>query len=161
MVYGMRGHRRRYEIKEAIAMLAGDLTETEALYRSYQAKYNSLLDTTPRKLIRNARDRVSHVVNRRLRRKRHGYRTEQQTSVFILDAVTSPIDVAFDTAGLRALVEAAGLDIVAMFGVGRHDTTLLPKGWNWDRLDFWQKTRLSELLDPDPKSWSFIARKPS
>ena len=93
MVYGMRGHRRRYEIKEAIAMLAGDLTETEALYRSYQAKYNSLLDTTPRKLIRNARDRASHVVNRALRRKRHGYRTDQQTSVFILDAVASPIDV--------------------------------------------------------------------
>jgi SAM-dependent methyltransferase len=160
MVYGARSHRRRYDIKEAIAMLAGDMSETEALYRSYQAKYASLLDTTPRVMLRSVRNRASHLVNRALGRKRHGYRTDQQTSVFILDTIASPIDVAFDTAGLRALVEAAGLDIVAMFGVGRHDASLLPQGWNWDRLNFWQKTRLSELLDPDPKSWSFIARKP-
>ena len=160
MVYGMRSHRRRYEIKEAVEMLASNLTEAEALYLGYQAKYASMLDTTPRVVLRNVRNHVSRLVDRALGRKRHGYRTDQQTSVFILDSIASPIDTAFDTAGLRALVEAAGLEIVAMFGIGRHDAALLPKGWNWDGLDFWQKTRLSELLDPDPRSWSFIARKP-
>ena len=160
MVYGARGHRRRYEIKEAVEILATDLSDTEGLYRSFQGKYDSWLDKTPRVLIRNARNRASHFLNRALGRKRYGYRADRQTSVFILDSIASPIDLAFDTAGVRQLVETAGLEIVAMFGVGRHAPSLLPDGWHWDNLDFWQKTRLSELLDPDPKSWSFIARKP-
>ena len=161
MVYGIRGHRRRYELKEAIGMLTKDPVEVERLHKNYRAKYTTLLDTTPRVFLRKARNRVSHFLNRALRRKRYGYWIYQQSGIFLRDAMMNPIDMAFDTAGLRTLVEGAKLEIVAMFGVGRPDPALLPKGWTWDGLDFWQKTRLSELLDPDPMSWSFIARKPN
>ena len=160
MVYGTRGHRRRYEIKEALGMLTADAREVEKLHRTFSRKYMSILDITPRVLWRKTRDRASHALNRLLGRKRYGYWVEQRTGIFLRDAMMNPIDVAFETDGVRRLVEAAGLEVVAMLGVGRHDPDLLPEGWSWDHLDFWQKTRLSELLDPDPKSWSFIARKP-
>ena len=161
MVYGSRGHHRRYELKEALGMLAGDFPEVEKLYLGYKHKFMSFLDRTQRSILRDARDLASHYVNRSLGRKRHGYWVNQDAGLFLRDGMMNPIDMAFDTAGVKKLVEGAGLTIVANLGVGRHDPALLPDGWRpyWDKLDFWQKTRLSELLDPLPKSWSFIARK--
>jgi SAM-dependent methyltransferase len=161
MVYGSRGHLRRYELKEALGMLTRDYRELERLHGSYESKYRSRLDQTPRMMLADMRNRASHRLSRLLGRKRHGYRAVLGGEQFLRDEMMNPIDVAFDTFGIRALVEGAGLTIVAMLGVGRHDKSLLPRGWEagWEKLDFWQRTRLSELIDPAPKSWSFIARR--
>ena len=161
MIYGSRGHQRRYELKEALGLVSDSFEELEALHKNYKRKYQSLLDRTPRSVIRTSRDQISHFTNRILGRKRFGYQIYQDTGLFLRDGMMSPIDVAFDTNGVKNLLDISGLELVANLGLGRLDTSLLPEGWkpHWDKLDVWQRTRLSELLDPQPRSWSFIAQK--
>ena len=50
-----------------------------------------------------------------------------------------------------------------MFGMGNiNNKNLLPDLWlnEWEKYDYWKKVKLIELLDPEPASWSIIARKP-
>lgn len=161
MVYGIRNHRRRYEIKELVHLL-GQGDNVLGLYGSYQDKYEGILDKSLREIASDARNRVGHCVRRMLRRKSHGYLIKNTEDVFRNDAIAVPIDTAFDTQGVRALIEGAGLQVEAMLGLGRFDEGLLPPDWisGWRRLPYWEQVRVMELVDPLPKSWSFICRKP-
>jgi hypothetical protein len=91
-----------------------------------------------------------------------GYNPDPRRSeVFFLDAFASPIDRAFETPELEAMLSEAGLALEHMFSLGRPDLTLLPESWRpyWHSLEPWQRVRLSELIDPAPTSFSFVARK--
>ena len=79
----------------------------------------------------------------------------------ISDSYLAPIDVSFDTLGLKKLIEEANLEVIEFLSLGRMDKTLLPKSWikPWDNLKFWQKVQVMEIVDPTPTSWSIICRK--
>ena len=77
--------------------------------------------------------------------------------IFFLDAFASPIDRAIESPELETMLAGAGLQLEHMFSLGRADPSLLPDDWRplWQR----QRIRLSELVDPAPASFSFVARK--
>lgn len=166
MVYGQRGHRRRYEIREMLDLLCGiDGEAKRRLHAAYTKKYAGLLDTTPRQTIMGLRKRLSHWRHRIAGKgSDFGYLkpgAAGSDDVFFLDSFAAPIDRAFESGELRAMLDAAGLELVDMLTLGRPDPRLLPDGWHaaWRELDTWDKIRVSELLDPQPASFSFIARR--
>jgi SAM-dependent methyltransferase len=164
MVYGARGHRRRYEIKEMLDLLGkGDVEVKRRLYDSYRRRYEGWLDQTPRQMIKRARSKLSQWRHDLLGRSSEiGYRPDPRRSmVFFLDGFASPIDVAVDAPELKAMLDGAGLTLEHMFTLGREEPALLPDDWRplWLALEPWQRIRVSELIDPAPASFSFIARK--
>jgi len=164
MVYGARGHRRRYEIKEMLDLLGhGDVELKRRLYESYRRRYETWLDQTPRQILKRARTRLSQWRHDLLGRSSDvGYRPDPRRSmVFFLDGFASPIDVAFEAPELERMLDGAGLTLEHMFTLGRADPSLLPDDWRplWQALEPWQRIRVSELIDPAPASFSFIARK--
>ena len=164
MVYGMRGHRRRYEIKEMLELLGGNDAELRRrLYRSFRRRYDGWLDRTPRQSFGSLRMKASRLRRRLLGRAGDaGYNPDpNRDMIFFLDAFASPIDRAFEWPELAAMLDAAGLRLEHMFTLGRDDSSLLPADWRplWRALDPWQRIRVSELIDPAPASFSFIARR--
>ena len=163
MVYGERGHRRRYEIKEALALVSGGQpAQIYDFYLQYAAKYETWRDLTFRQLTRSLRRRLGRWRSRLFgERSAWGYDPGQKSRVFVLDAYAAPIDMAFDTRQLRTMLDDAGLDLVEMLNLGRRDKTLLPEGWaeKVNQLPEWDQLRVYELLDPMPESLTFIARK--
>jgi hypothetical protein len=164
MVYGARGHRRRYEIKEMLELLSGrDADLKRRLYESYRRRYESWLDRTPRQMLKTARNRLSRLRHGLMRRSGDvGYNPDPTRSmVFFLDGFASPIDVAFEALELERMLADANLTLEHMFTLGRADPSLLPADWRplWQSLEPWQRIRVSELIDPAPASFSFIARK--
>jgi len=165
MVYSARSSRRRYEIKEMLAMLSrdGSLDELRALYAAYAARYESILDRTPRETARRLRKTASRWRHWLMGRShRFGYLRGAATGdAFLADAFASPVDRAFESTELRAMFDAAGLSLERMYGLGRPDPGLLPAAWRdrWESLDLWDKVRLSELVDPVPTSFSFLTVK--
>lgn len=165
MIYGARGHRRRYEIKEMLQLLGGqDANLKRRLYQSYRQRYESWLDQTPRQTFRRLRARLSRWRRGLIGREGDvGYNPDPTRSmVFFLDGFASPIDRAFESPELEAMLTGAGLTLEHMFTLGRPDPSLLPADWRprWQALDPWQRIRVSELIDPAPASFSFVARKP-
>ena len=165
MVYSDRSTQQRYEIKEAITLLGltRSIEETGKAVRDYRAMYKGILDKTLRTVIRDVRNALSHRVKTLLGIRRHGYRPDLLSDVIVADGYLSPIDVSFNTMGLKELIECAHLEVVDFVGFGRMDESLLPSSWRekWQHLDFWEKVRIMELIDPSPTSWSLICRKPS
>lgn len=165
MVYSERSARRRYEIKEAISLLGiSDSIETTGnAIREYKAKYEGIFDRPFRTVARDFRNKVSHKIKTLLGIRRHGYRYDLLRDNLIADAYLSPIDIAFNTDGIRELVEAANVEVLEFVGHGRMNEGLLPPSWlePWHRLDYWGKVRILELLDPSPTSWSAICKKPA
>lgn len=162
MVYGSRGHRRRYEIKEAINEL-GSSTSRVDLYKAYQNKYEGFLDTTLRILVRRFKNKIRNIFFRLINRKNSGYYHGSVNNIFRADAISSPIDKSFNTGEIHNLINNAGLEVEEMFGMGNiNNKNLLPDLWlnEWEKYDYWKKVKLIELLDPEPASWSIIARKP-
>jgi SAM-dependent methyltransferase len=164
MVYGARGHRRRYEIKEMLELLGGHDAELKRrLYDSYRRRYESWLDRTPRQSLRRMRATVSRWRHGLLGRAGDsGYNPDPtRNMVFFLDSFASPIDRAFEWPELAGMIEGAGLTLEHMFTLGRDDPSLLPADWRpyWRVLEPRQRIRVSELIDPVPASFSFIARK--
>ena len=164
MVYSSRSAHRRYELKEVLAILepGGDLDKVSELVWDYEKKYDGLLDRTPRQTFRQIRNALSHRLKLLLGRKAHGYETATSDKVMVADSYLSPIDAAFDTEGLRALLDRSGLEALKFIGLGRENEDLIPSSWRerWYALDPWQKRRVLELIDPVPTSWSVICRKP-
>lgn len=164
MVYGRRGHQRRYEIKEMLEILGGDDVELRlSLLRSYNRKYRTILDVPLRQWLSVQRKRLSQWRHRMMGKAGDfGYCAPSTTDkTFLLDSYTNPIDFAFDSRELRQMFESCGLELVHMFTLGRLDPALLPADWweRWEKLDLWDKVRISELIDPVPASFSFIAKK--
>jgi SAM-dependent methyltransferase len=164
MVYGARGHRRRYEIKEMLDLLGrGDVELKRRLYDSYRRRYEGWFDQTPRQMLKRARNKLSRWRHDLLGRSSDvGYRPDPRRSmVFFLDGFASPIDVAIEAPELNAMLDGAGLTLEHMFSLGREEPALLPDDWRplWQKLEPWQRIRVSELIDPAPASFSFIARK--
>ncbi len=163
MVYGERGHRRRYEVKEALQIACGG-GEDEIFrgYLDYARKYETWQDQPVRRLKRNMRRRLGRW--RRVlsgRNESAGYDPGKKSRVFVLDAYAAPIDVAFNSRQLRTMLDDAGLELVEMLNLGRPDLSLLPPAWRerFKDLPVWDQIRVSELLDPMPESLTFIARK--
>jgi SAM-dependent methyltransferase len=164
MIYGARGHRRRYEIKEMLELLGGqDTALKRRLYESYLHHSDSWFDRTPRQMTKGLRSKLSRWRHRLLGRPGEvGYNPDPRRSlVFFLDAFASPLDRAFESPELEAMLAGADLTLEHMFSLGRADPSLLPEDWRplWQKLGPWQRIRLSELIDPAPASFSFIARK--
>ena len=166
MVYGRRGHQRRYEVREMLDLVGGANGATKRdLHAAYHRKYGGLLDTTPRETFAGWRKRLSRLRHRIAGKgSAFGYLRPGAAldgDVFFQDSFAAPIDVAVDSLELRAMLDAAGLEIVDMLTLGRPDPRLLPDTWRaaWDGLELWDKIRVSELLDPHPASFSFIARR--
>lgn len=163
MVYGERGHRRRYEVKEALQLLSeGDHEEIFRSYLQYSDKYGTWRDMSARQSARNIRRRLGRWRGRLFgRSSAWGYDPSQKSRVFVLDAYAAPIDRAFNTRQLRDMLEGAGLELVEMLNLGRVDESLLPAGWESKvrQLSTWDQIRIFELLDPMPESLTFLARK--
>lgn len=164
MVYSRRSATRRYEVKEMLQILAkGDSAQLRPLYRAHAARYETPWDRTPRQMftgLRKAASRLRHRLTGRIQD--YGYfRHSTKPEEFFIDAFANPLDQAFDTWELKAMFDAAGLELERMFTLGRADTRLLPRAWRdrWAKLDTWEQVRLSELADPAPAAFSFLARK--
>ena len=165
MVYSRRSAQRRYELKEMLQILsAGDQTRLRPLYRAYAARYEGPWDRTPRQTLgrlRKAASRLRHRLTGRLGD--YGYFTHsKRPEEFFIDAFSNPLDQAFDSHEVKAMLDAAGLELERMFTLGRADPGLLPPAWRerWTGLDPWEQVRISELADPSPAAFSFLARKP-
>jgi SAM-dependent methyltransferase len=163
MIYGSRSNARRYEIKEILHTLGGgDDDEMYDLYVAYKKKYASILDRTPRVLIRQAK----HWVGRRIakitgREQYWGYESHRDGRRLFVDGYVTPLDVAISSRGLKELLDAAGLELCEMFTMGRPDKSILPQAWiePWERLSEWEKIRVCEIVTPHPMGFSFAARK--
>lgn len=163
MVYGLRGNRRRYEIKEALRILeVENFVEVEEYYKSWASRYNTFFHRPLSHLYRETKDRISKRLRVFVGSKTYGYFEPNLDGIFLQDAMLNPIDVAFETEGLRHLIEGSGLEVVEIIGLGRFDRTMIPRVWRqrWQNLEFWKKVRISEIVDPNPKSWSLVLRKP-
>lgn len=163
MVYGIRGHRQRYEIKEAIQILSYSYPQhVEKLYTDWARRYNTAWHRPMHHVYREWRGRLSKHIRRLMGKKTYGYFDPKLSGLFIQDAMLNPIDVAFDTEGVRRLIEGAGLSILDIIGLAKDGASKVPPMWRSAFLSvpFWDQVRVAELIDPDPKSWSFILEKP-
>ncbi len=166
MLYGARGHARRYEIKELLHIMSnGDYEKMQRFYKSYGKKYLSWIDKSPRQMTAHLRNYLSNYKYRLLRKESNFgyYFRRKKNSGFFLDRFATPIDHAFTSTELREMFDRAGLELIEMFNLGRPEPGLLPHGWQsrWNELETWEKIRVCELLDPKPESFSFVARKRS
>lgn len=165
MVYGERGHRRRYEVKEAIHLATSDPAEALSMFKAFQTACEGFLDVPLRVQITGLRRRVSQklrLLAKIFGSKSHGYYVGLNNDLFRMDAIMNPIDVAFDASGVQSLIEGAGLEPLVFLGLGRDEPGLLPPGWlpHYEKLGYWERVRVMEILDPVPASWSIICRVP-
>ena len=163
MMYGSRSNARRYEIKEALQLLAGtDIEEMYNLFSAYEKKYTSILDRTPRSLLRGARNWLGRRIARFSGQEQvWGYDAQADRRSIFIDGYSAPVDVAFSSPEIRQMLDTAGLELCEMFTMGKLDESLLPPEWvdAWQRLGKWEKVRVCELVAPIPMSFSFAARK--
>ncbi|MBH63978.1 MAG: hypothetical protein CL569_16330 [Alphaproteobacteria bacterium] len=163
MIYGDRSHARRYEVKEALQLMSGgDIELMHELYKSYEAKFGTWLDRTPRAVIRNAKNWINRRYARLMGKEEAlGYDPRADHKKIFIDGYAAPIDVAISSLELREMLEVAGLDLCELLTMARPDSSQLPEGWceTWERLSEWDRIRVCELLTPEPTSFSFIARR--
>ena len=78
----------------------------------------------------------------------------------VADSYLAPIDVSFDTQGIKKLLETSNLEIINLLSLGRIDEKILPKSQikPWKKLDFWNKVQIMEIINPSPTSWSNLQK---
>lgn len=171
-LYGKNLDAGKFVIREILDTLEPDLEQVDrrfALYRDLIAKQrpamrDRLLDLSPRTLLKPIRD----AFRARWRQAsgeswspswRAAY--HQPTAPWI-DHFCHPLERSYDVSDVKTLTEAAGLDVLEMLGLGREDSSRLPRGWDkhWPALDRWSRWRLMELLDSTARSVLLIGRKP-
>jgi len=77
-----------------------------------------------------------------------------------IDHFCHPCERAYEVPEVRALVEGSGFKVLHMIGQGSERLPLIPPQWRdrYDKLDAWDKYRLSELLSPGGRSFNMILR---
>lgn len=164
MVYSDKSSQRRYEIKKAIKLLSLNKTlkNAEQAIVDYELKYEGFMDKNLRTIIRDIRNFLSHRIKVIMKIKSHGYLKDLSKSILVADTYLAPIDVSFDTQGIKKLLEKSNLEIIEFISRERMmDEKMLPRSWlkPWKKLDFWNKVQIMEIINPSPTSWSLICRK--
>ena len=137
------------------------INDTKVAVFDYERKYKSIFDKSILTLFLEIRSFLSHKIKTIFNIRSFCYKPSLSNEIMISDSYLAPIDVSFDTLGLKKLIEEANLEVIEFLSLGRMDKTLLPKSWikPWDNLKFWQKVQVMEIVDPAPTSWSIICRK--
>lgn len=164
-LYCKRGHEPRMITKEILDILEPDVfnhTRRFELYRELRKKQRSpwafFLDASPRRLWRAIRTRLQSGTYRR-QSFAYNYREPDQLWA---DNFCLPFEHHYSVSDVKALSEAAELDVFLLTGQGREDLNRLPTGWlnAYQRLNQWSKWRLMELLDYDrPRSMEVYGRR--
>ena len=164
MFYSKKGHYKRYMLREAISILGlnKDLESAKVAVKSFNKKYGSFFDKTIRTIYQDIRDNVSRKVKQILKIRSYGYPTHISISdAMFADAYLAPVDEAYDTFEIKKILEKADLEVLEFVTLGNINKKRLPDTWvnSWEKLGFWEKVRIMELIDPLPKSWSIICKK--
>lgn len=170
-LYGMRCDQEKFDIKEALSILEPDLTHYDTRFRHYRALVDHrrgrwlerLARTSPRDAYAAIRDAV---VNFNRKRKKVSWSPGFREDYAMLDApwidhFCHPCERAYEVPEVRALVEGSGFKVLHMIGQGSERLSLIPPQWRsrYDKLDAWEKYRLSELLSPGGRSFNMILQQ--
>jgi len=168
MVYGTRSNQERLEMKEMLHLLdPRDSRHRFALYVDYltymkKSLLYRVVDLSVLDIVHFMK-RVSATVRGSFTRRgvRSPIRKLTEYNQFFRDAFDVPVEYAYDTWGIRELVEGAGLEILEHMGITRENLSRLPPSWreSYAHLQPWEKARIMELLNPTPTSISLILRK--
>lgn len=164
MLYSKKSHYKRYMLKEAISILGlnKDLESAKVAVESFNKKYGSFFDKTIRTIYQDIRDNVSRKVKQILKISSYGNPTHISVSdAMFADAYLAPVDNAYDTFEVKEILEKANLEVLEFITLGNINKKHLPDTWvnSWEKLGFWEKVRVMELIDPLPRSWSIICKK--
>jgi len=167
-LYGMRTDREKFDIKESLSIIEPDLANYQSRFKLYNAlmryrnrnRLRRLALTTPADVCAMVRNRV-----RNFGRKRKGISWSppfdaeyKELSAPWIDHFCHPLERAYEVPQVHELVEAGGYRVLNMTKQGREIGALIPPEWRpiYDRLDNWDKWRLSELLSVGGGSFAMI-----
>jgi SAM-dependent methyltransferase len=170
-LYGMRGDRAKFDIKECLNILEPDLASYDHRFRYYDALMKHqrrnwlkrLALTTPFDVYTVVRDWL-----RNLGRRRAGISWSppfdtryREISAPWIDHFCHPCERAYEVSQVRELIESSGFRVVHMLKQGRENHALIPSEWRerYERLDDWNKWRLSELLAVGGGSFAMVLQR--
>jgi SAM-dependent methyltransferase len=172
-LYGIRLDQGRFDIKEMLSIFEPNLFAHGKRFRYYESLVRHISRRRPlwkrvllaspyewflklKALARNIKRRVSGVSWS------PGW-TECYTEPDSpwIDHFCHPCERAYEAHDVQRLVESAGFGVVAMIGHGRENAHLIPPEWrdHYDRLGFWDKVRINELLSEGGGSYNMILAK--
>lgn len=165
-LYCKRSHEPRMITKEILNILEPDVfnhTRRFQLYRELRKKRRSplstfFLDVSPRRVLRAIRTRLQ---SKTYRRQSFDYNYVEPDQLWA-DNFCLPFEHHYTVSDVKALADAADLEVFLLTGRGREDVNLLPTAWldAYENLDQWSKWRLMELLDYDhPRSMEVYGRR--
>ena len=169
-LYGMRGDRDKFDIKEALSILEPNLESYENRFRYYSALMHHRRQNLLKRLALTTPADVWYALKtgwRNLNRRRRnvswsppftaGY--DEITAPWV-DHFCHPCERAYELPEVRALIEASGFTVAHMLKQGKERMNLIPPEWldRYRSLDNWEKWRLSELLAIGGGSFSIVAR---
>lgn len=172
-LYGQRIDQGRFDIKEMLSILEPNLFEHQNRFRFYDALmshidrrrpfWKRLLLTSPYEWFHRAK-----IGLRNLKRRVSGIswspgwteRYSEPSSPWI-DHFCHPCERAYEAYDVQELLDRAGLEVASMIGHGRDHFRLVPPEWRpvYERLGFWERTRINELLSGGGGSYNMILRR--
>lgn len=169
-LYGWRADQEKFDIKEALNLLEPDLFEHGHRFALYDALMRHRRANWLRRLALTRPIDVYAALRRRLRDLRRRSRQVSWSPGFTarfdkptapwIDHFCHPCERAYEIPQVRALLEATGFEVVHMLRQGREHLHLVPPEWrkDYEKLDDWDKWRLSELLAEGGGSFAIVAR---
>ncbi|MGE0254635.1 MAG: class I SAM-dependent methyltransferase [Alphaproteobacteria bacterium] len=169
-LYGWRADREKFDLKEALSLLEPDLFAHEERFALYDALMRHRRGNWLRRLALTRPVDVYAALrdgwrNLRRRSRRVSWsppftaRFDAPTSPWI-DHFCHPCERAYEVPQVRALLEETGFEVLHMLRQGRDHAGLVPSAWRaqYDKLDRWDRWRLSELLADGGGSFAIVAR---
>lgn len=169
-LYGMRGDREKFDIKEALSILEPDLESYDKRFAYYSAlmkhrKRNwlkRLALTTPADVWGSLRTGWRNFRRRRRNVSWSPPFTAEYSEITApwIDHFCHPCERAYELPEVRELIEASGFVVRHMLKQGKERPNLLPAEWHvrYQQLNDWEKWRMSELLSLGGGSFAIVAQ---
>ena len=169
-LYGLRGDREKFDIKEALSILEPDLQNYARRFSYYSALMNHRKRNWLKRLALTTPADVWGLIRtgwRNFRRRQRNVSwsppftaTYNELSAPWVDHFCHPCERAYELPEVRALIEACGFTVTHMLKQGKERPKLIPPEWRsrYEQLSDWEKWRLSELLALGGGSFAIVAQ---
>lgn len=162
MLYSDQGTYEKNKLISALNLLNPDSPDEFLNYiYSYEKKYPKFLHQSLFKTFLNLRNFISHYIKRFIMHKSYGYLESLPKDTLYKDTYITKIEKSFSFEELLSLVENNNLEIIDFFSHGKIDINKIPNKWRskWKNLNMINKAKISSLINPNPTSWSIIAKR--